>query len=187
MPSIKTILSITGSASKGSLNQMILANIASLAAENVKFNEFDLMLLPHFNPTDSIDHPPAPVVEFRQKIEEADGVIICTPEYIFSIPALLKNALEWCVATTVFSNKPVALITASSSGVKAHEQLQLIMNTVGATFTNETTLLISGAKSKLNIQGEFTDEHTKQAIITFANSFVSSLSSPVNPVNDHSG
>src|SRR6476661_5576752 len=136
MPVKKNILSITGSASKGSLNQMILANIAALTSEDVMFSEFDLMLLPHFNPAESIDHPPASVVEFRKKIEDADGVMICTPEYIFSIPALLKNALEWCVATTVFTNKPVALITASSSGVKAHEELQLIMNTIGATFTN---------------------------------------------------
>jgi len=176
MTGYRNIFGIVGSASSGSLNQKIMENIATLTSANVKLTVFDdLSSLPHFNPSGSINNPPAPVVDFRKKVDESDGVIICTPEYVFSIPALLKNAIEWCVSTTVFSQKPVGLITASSSGAKGHEQLQLIMNTVGATFTNETTLLISGIKSKMNINGEITDPVTKQAIATFIDSFISML------------
>lgn len=167
----KNVFAIIGSASKDSLNQKIIDIIAAIASDSITINGFDLTLLPHFNPSQSINHPPPAVLELREKIQEADAVIICTPEYIFSIPALLKNAIEWCVATTVFSDKPVALITASSSGIKGHEQLKLIMNTVGASLTDETTLLISGVKSRINVNGEITDSHTRQALEKFVASF----------------
>ena len=62
------------------------------------------------------------------------------------------------MATTVFTDKLVGLITASSSGAKGHEQLQLIMTTLGASFTSGTTLLISGAKSRINDSGEIIGE-----------------------------
>ena len=68
-------------------------------------------------------------VELRKDIERADGVIICTPEYIFSIPSGLKNVIEWCVATTIFTDKPTGLITASANGLQGHEELKLIMRT----------------------------------------------------------
>ncbi|WP_363317949.1 NAD(P)H-dependent oxidoreductase [uncultured Algibacter sp.] len=45
-------------------------------------------------------------MDFRNKIENADGIVICTPEYVFSIPSGLKNTIEWCVSTNAFSNKP---------------------------------------------------------------------------------
>jgi len=64
-----------------------------------------LKRLPHFDPEQSINNPPETIVEFRKAIESADGIIICTAEYIFSIPAGLKNAIEWCILTTLFSDK----------------------------------------------------------------------------------
>lgn len=112
----------------------------------------DLSLIPHFN-TAQANTPPEIVGAFLTAIENAAGVIISTPEYIFSIPARLKNAFEWCVATTVFSEKPVALITASSNGVRGHEELQLIMKTLGATLLPETTLLVQGVKGKVSPEG----------------------------------
>ena len=93
-----------------------------------------------------------------RSIAAADGVVICTPEYVFSLPGSLKNAIEWTVSTTVFSNKPVAIITASGLGEKAHEALQLIMKTIEATMLPSTQLLIQGARTKLNDSGEIVDE-----------------------------
>ena len=97
--------------------------------------------------------------------------MICKPEYVFSIPSGLKNAVEWCVSTTVFSDKPVGFITASASGEKGHEELQLIMKTLMARFTPETTLLIQGIKSKINQEGQITDNNTKSDIAKFINAF----------------
>lgn len=101
----------------------------------------------------------------------ADGILICTPEYIFSIPSGLKNAIEWCVSSTVFSDKTTGLITASASGQKGHEELQLIMKTVMATFTEETLLLIQGIKGKINDKGEITDTKTLGDLMKFIKSY----------------
>jgi NAD(P)H-dependent FMN reductase len=132
----------------------------------------DLKTLPHFDPGQSLDNPPQIILDFRRAIEESDGILICTPEYIFSIPSGLKNALEWCISTTVFSDKPLGIITASASGEKGHEELQLIMKTTMAKFTDETTLLIQGIKGKFNKEGDLTDLETIKRIDTFTKAFI---------------
>ena len=168
----KNVFVIIGSASSNSANLKLIENIAIQTSSDWSLTIYnDLKSLPHFDPELSINNTPASVVEFRQFIETADGVIICTPEYIFSIPSGLKNAIEWCVSTTVFSDKPVGLITASASGKKGHEELQLIMKTVMSVFTEDTTLLIQGVKGKINPNGEITDKETQAAITRFIASF----------------
>lgn len=148
----KEILAIVGSTRVDSLNLRLVNAVAELSAEYLAFNIFDkLSQLSHFNP-DEVDSPPKEIVDFFRQIEESDGVLICTPEYVFSLPGSLKNALEWTVATTLFTDKPTALITASASGEKAHEQLELIMRTLGANFNEQTQLLINGVKGK--VEGE---------------------------------
>ncbi len=110
-----------------------------------------MLALPYFNPDlDKEETVPVTVSEFRNQIQAADAVLICTPEYVFSLPGVLKNALEWTVSTTVFSDKPAALITASASGQKAAESLELIMRTIGAKFSQDTMLLIQGVKGKVD-------------------------------------
>ncbi len=168
----KNILVIIGSADRNSANEKLIVNFSRLTKEIFSLIIIkDLKMLPHFDPQLSADNPPKEIVEFRNKIENADGIIISTPEYIFSIPAGLKNAIEWCVSTTIFTDKPVGLITASASGLKGHEELQLIMKTVMAKFNDETTLLIQGIKGKIDRQGEITDDKTKKDLIKFIDAF----------------
>jgi NAD(P)H-dependent FMN reductase len=83
---------------------------------------------------------------------------------VFSLPGVLKNAIEWTVSTVVFTDKPAALITASSSGKVAHESLQLVMKTVGVKTTEETCLLISSVKSKMTKDGEINDSDTLEQL-----------------------
>jgi len=164
----KNVLVIIGSASKNSANQKLVDRFADLSKDDFNLTIFnDLKRLPHFDPELSIDSPPKLIVEFRNAIDRADGILICTPEYVFSIPSGLKNAIEWCVSTTVFSDKPVGLITASADGRKAHQELQLIMKTIMTKFTDETTLLIQGVKGKINERGIITDSKTKDDLIRF--------------------
>ncbi|HEY1869905.1 MAG TPA: NAD(P)H-dependent oxidoreductase, partial [Chitinophagaceae bacterium] len=94
-----------------------------------------------------------------------------TPEYIFSVPSGLKNAIEWCVSTTVFSKKPTGLITASASGDKGHEELKLIMRTIETVFNNDTTLLIKGIKGKVDVNGNITDDKTNKDLVAFIEAF----------------
>ncbi len=168
----KNILVIIGSASQDSANQKLVDKFASLTKDVFNLTIVrDLKLFPHFDPALTINNPPKIIVEFRETINKADGVLISTPEYIFSIPSGLKNAIEWCVSTIVFSDKPVGLLTASADGQKGHEQLQLIMKTVMAKFTTETILLIQGIKGKMNEQGEIIDSKTMERLTKFINAF----------------
>ena len=175
----KNIFAIIGSASSNSANQSLVENFAHLTSGFFNVTIFpDLKKLPHFDPELSINNTPGPILDFRQAVSNADAVLICTPEYVFSIPSGLKNAIEWCVSTTVFSGKPTALITASASGQKGHEELQLIMKTVMAKFTDETVLLIQGVKGKVNERGEITHAGTLKDLTTFIKSFKTLVENP---------
>ena len=168
MQAKKNILAIIGSAGSQSANKKIVEKIAFLTTTFFNLSIYnDLKTLPHFDPQLSTDNPPKQVLEIRKAINIADGIIICTPEYIFSIPSGLKNLIEWCVSTTVFSDKPIGLITASLEGRKGHEELLLIMRTVLTKFTDETTLLIQGVKGKINDNGEITDSNTEDNLMKF--------------------
>jgi chromate reductase len=172
----RKILAISGSTRNNSTNLQLLKAIASLRAESWEVEFYnEIAELPHFNPDLDQPVPPAPVGGLRRKIQEADGVIICTPEYVFSLPGALKNALEWTVSTTVFSDKPVALIVASGLGQKAYESLILIMKTLGAKIEERSTLLIEGARSKLDAQGHISDENTLRAIEKLIHSFATTI------------
>ena len=168
----KKILAIIGSTRANSSNLKLVAKIEALSREIFDFTIFDeISSLPHFNPDLDNDHPPESVVSFRKNIAEADGILICTPEYVFSLPGSLKNAIEWCVSTTVLSQKPVGLITASASGDKASEELQLIMQTLETKFNEDTTLLIKGIKGKINDQLEISDPETLSNVMRFIAAF----------------
>lgn len=164
----KNIFVINGSASENSSNERLIDRIIDLTKDDFDVTLFNgLKTLPHFDPKQSGEDPPVPVKQFRSNIEAADGVIICTPEYIFSIPSGLKNAIEWCVASVVFTDKPTGIVTASASGQKGHEELIMIMRTVGAKFTDDTTLLIQGIKSKIDLKGVITDVATEEDLKKF--------------------
>ena len=168
----KNVFAIIGSASKNLANLKLVQCFGTLTSSFFSLSTFeDLKTLPHFDPELSNNNPPDSIIDFRRKIEKADAILICTPEYIFSIPSGLKNALEWCVSTTVFSDKPTGLITASANGQKGHDELQLIMKTVMAKFTQDTTLLIQGIKGKINQRGEIIDDKTREDLTKFINAF----------------
>ncbi|WP_298487044.1 NADPH-dependent FMN reductase [uncultured Maribacter sp.] len=168
----KSVIGICGSASSNSANLSLLKIIAELGQPYFELEIIDdLTQLPHFKTELTDKNTPEKIVEFRNKIEKADGIIICTPEYVFSIPSGLKNMVEWCVSTTVFSDKPVGLITASASGLKGHEELKLIMETIQTNFTEETTLLIQGIKGKIDEEGKTLDAKTKNELKKFTQSF----------------
>ncbi|MEE9430507.1 MAG: NAD(P)H-dependent oxidoreductase [Melioribacteraceae bacterium] len=128
---MKNIFAISGSTRKDSTNWIILKTIKELFKDKLNVEIYDeLDKLPHFNPNLVNDEYPKTVRNLISKIDIAEGVIICTPEYVFSLPAILKNALEWTVSETVFSYKPTALIVAASLGEKIFETLDLIVKTL---------------------------------------------------------
>lgn len=173
---MKKVLAICGSTRNQSANLGIIRYIEKVLSDEIEFEIFnELSALPHFNPDLDNDNPPQVVTRFRDKISNADGVLICTPEYIFSLPGALKNAIEWCVSTTILSEKPVGLITASASGTLAHESLQLVMKTINADLRKETQLLIQGAKGKVDNNGTFSHSATADEVEKFCVAFKTHL------------
>jgi NAD(P)H-dependent FMN reductase len=170
MQSKKNILAICGSTRQSSANLHIINAIAQLSKDLSDITLFDIATLPFFNQDVSDEQAPASVIDFRNAIVKADSVLICTPEYVFSLPGVLKNAIEWTVSTTVFSDKTVALITASSSGQKAHESLLLVMQTLGIKTSDELCLHIPAVKTKVNDNGIVTDEKLLARLETLAGS-----------------
>lgn len=147
---MKNILAISGSLRAKSTNLTILEIIAEMFADKINLTIYDnLADLPHFNPDLDTDETIESVADLRRQVREADGVLVCSPEYVFSVPAALKNALEWTVSSADFHNKPTALITASSLGERAHESLLLILKTIDAEIGENSALLISHAQTKI--------------------------------------
>ncbi len=173
----KKILAICGSTKTNSTNELILRQIAKLYGESFDFEiHLNIADLPHFNPDLDNDEVPDSVKEFREYIEKADGVIISTPEYVFSLPGSLKNAIEWTVSTTIFFDKPTAFIIAAASGEKAFDSLELILQTIGANVSEHSKLIIKAAKVKLNLSKEITDKAVLEAIDKLIKSLANQIS-----------
>ena len=172
----KKILAISGSTRKNSTNESILRRIASIYAASLDLELYlDIANLPHFNPDSDNEKVYSEVKHFRKLIEIADGVIICTPEYVFSLPGTLKNAIDWTVSTTVFTNKPVAMIVASTGGERAFESLELILRTLGARVPEGSRLLLQGARSKVGDKGDLLDENTINKIRIVIDSLIATI------------
>ncbi|MGE0815129.1 MAG: NADPH-dependent FMN reductase [Vicinamibacterales bacterium] len=105
------ILGVCGSLQARSRNLALLEVAAATAPEGVEIAIFDgLGDLPHFNP--DLD-PPASVLRWRRALDDADAVLIACPEYAFSLPGVLKNAIDWVVGSGELERKVVATTAAS--------------------------------------------------------------------------
>jgi len=167
------ILAISGSTRKASSNLNLIKAIADVASETFTINIFKgLSDLPHFNPDLDNGNVPKQVTDFRRKLVEADGILICTPEYAIGVPGTLKNAIDWTVSSMEFSRKPVALITASLSGEKAHKSLLGTLLIIEAKMTADTQLLISFIKSKVNDDCKITDKETLISVTKLIQSLI---------------
>ena len=164
------ILAISGSLRKASTNTMALKAAQKLAPAGVEITIADLSGLPMYNDDVRAAGEPASVSELKAKVKAADAILIATPEYIFSIPAVLKNALDWMSRPPEppFDGKPVAILGASpgpvgTARVQYHlRQVLVFMN----TFTlNKPEVFIGNSGTKFNAEGELTDEVTAKFIV----------------------
>lgn len=161
----KRIVAISGSTRKQSTNYYLLLAIGRLTAE-----DFDMVFweglsdIPPFNPDEDTDAGPAAVLAFRQLLQSADGVIICTPEYAHGVPGALKNALDWTVGSADFSGKPTLLITASTDGKYGHPALLETLRVIEAKNVERLQLLVSFARTKVSAEQGITDGVTLKEI-----------------------
>lgn len=163
------ILALVGSLRATSSNHVVVKHLARLVPGDIDFQVYDGMgKLPLFD--DSEITPPA-VQDLRDQLKAADGVLICTPEYAFGVPGALKNALDWTVSSAELVNKPVALITASTGGEKAHAALLYTLEALSARVADDARLLISFIRAKLK-NGEVSDADTLRALASVLTAIV---------------
>jgi len=170
---MKNILAISGSLRQGSSNHAILTYLGSIAPSHIDYKIYnDLAQIPPFDPGLDTDNPPKPVADLRKQLTEADGLIICTPEYAFGVPGSLKNMLDWLVSSSTLVYKPVALITASLGGEYAHASLLLTLGALTAKLSDETNLLIQFVRSKVDKDGNITDAETIEKLKHLLQNFI---------------
>ncbi len=165
MKNQQSIFAIPGSLRVGSSNHSILRHLEALVPADIEYTIYnDLALIPPFDPDLDNDNPPPSVAALRQLLADANGIIICTPEYAFGVPGQLKNMLDWMVSSSSFVDKPVCLITASSSGTYAHASLLLTLDALSANVVEGAALLIPFIRAKMDKDGNVADEETVKSL-----------------------
>ena len=139
------LLGISGSLRAASTNSALLRAAARAAPEGVTLTLFEgLGSLPIFNP-DLEDGPmPAVVVDLRQQVQAADGLVIACPEYAHGVPGGLKNALDWLVSGAEIPGKPIALFHASARSQHGRLALADVLRTMSTRIVCEFTLPLLG-------------------------------------------
>jgi len=163
------VLAFAGSLRKGSYNKSLLRAAVEVAPENVVIEVFDLEGLPLFN-QDFEAHPPQRVKDFKDKIRAADALLIATPEYNYSVPGVLKNAIDCASrprADTPLEGKPVAIMSASSGrfgGARAQYHLRQSFIFLNMQPVNRPEVMLSDAMHNVDANGNLTNEQTRTLI-----------------------
>jgi chromate reductase, NAD(P)H dehydrogenase (quinone) len=163
------VLAFAGSLRKASYNRGALRAAQETAPPDIKIEIFDLNGIPAFNEDDEAN-PVEIVRRFREKITASDAILIATPEYNYSIPGVLKNAIDWGsrpYAKGALNNKPVAIMGASPGAIgtaRAQYDLRRVFVTLNMYCVNKPEVLIGNAKERFDADGNLTDEKTKKFI-----------------------
>src|SRR5690349_20993259 len=110
------ILAFAGSLRRNSINRGLLEAAKEAAPEGVEIEIYDISNIPLYNDDLNPANPPEPVRDFKNRIKEADAIMIATPEYNYSIPGVLKNALDWAsrpLTDNALRQKPAAILGAT--------------------------------------------------------------------------
>ena len=163
------ILGIAGSLRKASYNRAALRAAQLLAPEDAQIEIFDLDGIPAFS-EDEEQNPPAKVTELKEKIRAADAILFVTPEYNYSIPGVLKNAIDWAsrpYGDSAWNDKPVAIMGASIGALgsaRAQYHLRQVFVFLNMHAVNQPEVMIGNASQRFDDQGNLTDETTKKLI-----------------------
>jgi chromate reductase, NAD(P)H dehydrogenase (quinone) len=166
------VITICGSLRKGSFNAMLAESLPALAPSSMTISPAPpIGTLPLYNFDVQQEHGfPAPALALGDAIRAADGVILVTPEYNYSIPGVLKNAIDWVsrLPKQPFLNKAVALQSASPStlgGARAQYHLRQVMVFLDAFVFNKPEVIVTFVNTKVDeAKGEISDEPTREII-----------------------
>lgn len=167
-PTDVKIMAMPGSLQRRSSNSALIRAAQRVAPDDIDVSPFwALGDIPLLNPEldESTEGGPAPVAQLRSQVCGCDALLIASPEYGHSMPGVLKNALDWFVASGELSGLPIALMSASTTltgGIRA--QMALTQTLLAQAANVVATLTVPGVKSKLGENGELTHQPTTRRV-----------------------
>lgn len=162
-------LGLVGSLRQGSYNKALMRTALTLLPEDVTLEVFDLAEFPLFN-QDLVENSPPIVTEFKAKIHASDAILIASPEYNYSIPGVLKNALDWASrppTDNAWDGKPVAIMSASTGklgGGRMQYHLRQCFVFLNMYAINRPEFMLANAKNYFDQEGNLTDEDTRKRL-----------------------
>ena len=160
------ILGIAGSLRRESYNRAALRAAIELTPPGATVESFELDGIPPFN-QDEEGHPPPAVVEMKRRVREADAVLIVTPEYNYSIPGVLKNAIDWGsrpYGDSAWAGKPAAIMGASVGAIgtaRAQYHLRQVFVFLNMFPLNQPEVMIGSAATRFDATGKLTDDTSR--------------------------
>lgn len=169
MADTTTILGFAGSLRKGSYNRALLRAAQELCPAGARLEIFDLEGIPPFD-QDQEGIPPEKVKELKAKIRSADALLISTPEYNYSMPGVLKNAIDWAsrpYGDNAFDDKPLAIMGASvgmTGTARAQYHLRQSCVFLNVHPLNQPEVMVAFAQEKIDADGRLTDAKTREKV-----------------------
>lgn len=169
MPENLSVLGLCGSLRKASLNGAVLRAAQQLAPAGMTIEIFDLAPVTLFN-QDEEKAPPASVLELKRRIRAADGVLFVTPEYNYSVPGVLKNAIDWASrpgGDSAWAGKPAAILGASMGALgtaRAQYHLRQILVSLKMPALLGPEIMVAAAHEKVDASGALTDAKTRELL-----------------------
>jgi chromate reductase len=164
------ILALPGSLRDGSYNKLLIHAAEELAPEGVEIHTFDLNEIPLYNQDEDSATPPESVARLREAIRNSDALLISTPEYNYSLPGVLKNAIDWASrppGKSVLNGKPVAIMGAST-GLSGTMRAQLAWRPVflftDSPMVGKPEVYVAQAGQKFDREGRLIDEMARKLI-----------------------
>ncbi|MFC4169261.1 NADPH-dependent FMN reductase [Teichococcus aestuarii] len=164
-----SVVTLCGSLRAGSYNAALQRTLPELAPEGMTLAALEgLGDIPLYNSDVQAQGFPAAVTAMGEAIAAADGIIIVTPEYNYSIPGVLKNGIDWLsrLPDTPFAGKPMAIQSASMSvlgGVRAQYHLRQVAVFLDARVLNKPEVMVASVQQRVQ-DGRLTDEGTREVI-----------------------
>jgi len=171
------ILGIAGSLRHESYNRAALRAATQLVPEGASLDIFELDGIPGFNQDDE-QNPPAKIAELKRRIREADAILFVTPEYNYSVPGVLKDAIDWAsrpYGDSAWNGKPAAIMGASIGAIgtaRAQYHLRQMMVFLNMFPINQPEVMIGNASERFDSAGNLTDDTTKEFIRQLLRSLV---------------
>jgi len=173
---VKTVLAIPGSLRSGSYNRLLIRAAMESAPGDLSIRSFDeLGSIPSFN-EDLEPAGPESVERLRGEVASVDGVLIATPEYNWSIPGVLKNAIDWLSRppAEVLAGKPVGIIGASSGrwGTRlAQAALRQVLTATESLVMPAPSVFVRDAASAFDHAGTLTDPAIREQLESMLTAF----------------